>query len=224
METQNQGTEPQKETKSYYKTLEEKIVAMRLAFNNASLPEIYAKMLTVGYTHERIAGMIAKLDVLESKKLDQTKESAESVAALETFNLKKEELHGEFMSDLKLARVLFAGNTQARSLLGLDGSTPKAYSNWFDSFKNFYRQLAGNADIQTQAATVGISSDKVTSRLTALASVDVLRETARKESAEATAATDTRDEAFDAVYPLYTEYIKYAKIVLDDNQLKALGV
>lgn len=224
METQNQSSEPKKVTKSYYKTMEEKIVAMRLAFDNATLPEILAKMLTVGYTRERIGGMITKLNVLETKKLDQTKESAESVAALEAFNLKKEEIHNDFINDLKLTRILFAGNTQARSLLGLDGTTPKAYGSWFDTYKNFYHQLAGNTDMQTQAATVGITAATVKARLDGLATVDVLRETARKENSEATAATDARDEAFDAVYPLYTEYIKYAKIVLDDNQLKALGV
>ena len=99
METQNQSTEPKKVTKSYYKTMEDKIVAMRLAFDNATLPEILAKMLTVGYTRERIDAMIAKLDVLEQKKLDQTKESAESVAAVETFNRAKEELHADFIND-----------------------------------------------------------------------------------------------------------------------------
>ena len=130
METQNQSTEPKKVTKSYYKTMEDKIVAMRLAFDNATLPEILAKMLTVGYTRERIDAMIAKLDVLEQKKLDQTKESAESVAAVETFNRAKEELHADFINDLKLLRILFTANTQARSLLGLDGTTPKAYRDW----------------------------------------------------------------------------------------------
>lgn len=224
METQNQSTEPKKVTKSYYKTMEDKIVAMRLAFDNATLPEILAKMLTVGYTRERIDAMIAKLVVLEQKKLDQTKESAESVAAVETFNRAKEELHADFINDLKLLRVLFTANTQARSLLGLDGTTPKAYSDWFDTFKNFYRQLAGDAGMQALAATVGVTAEVVKARLDALAAVDVLRETARKENYEATAATDARDEAYDAVYPLYTEYIKYAKILLDDNQLKALGV
>ena len=224
METQNQSTEPKKVTKSYYKTMEDKIVAMRLAFDNATLPEILAKMLTVGYTRERIDAMIAKLDVLEQKKLDQTKESAESVAAVETFNRAKEELHADFINDLKLLRILFTANTQARSLLGLDGTTPKAYGNWFDTFKNLYRQIKSDANMQALAATVGVTAEVVKTRLDALAAVDVLRETARKEGAEATAATDARDVAYDEVYPLYTEYIKYAKILLDANQLKALGV
>lgn len=224
METQNQDSTAKKVTKSYYKTLDEQIVAMQLTFSNATLPDIYAKMLTVGYTEERINDMKAKLDVLETKRIELKKETADSVVAQDAYKHKKDEVHTNYINHIKLVRILFAGNVHARTLLRLEGATPITFSKWNDVLKNFYRQLGGNAELQTQAATIGITAQIVNAQLEALATVDVLRETAHKESAGVSAAYDARDQAYDVVHPLYAEYVKYAKIVLDDNQLKALGV
>ena len=226
METtqENPGTEGKTTSKSHYKSLDKQITAMKLAFDNVTLPEIFAKMQTVGYTTERIEGMKANLSTLETKKLIQVKESAEQSNEQKKFDDKKDEVHGLYMNHVKLLRIYFAGNVHARALLNLDGTTPKAYSHWSDTLKNFYHQLADDADIQAQASTVGVSSDVVNAQITALETVNTLRESLKKESAEATAATDARDAAFDVVYPQYTELIKYAKIILDENQLKALGV
>ena len=221
---QNPGTEVKTTSKNRYKSLDEQIVAMQLAFDNVMIPEIFAKMQTVGYTQERINGMKTNLATLETKKLIQVKESAEQSSVQKVFDDKKEEVHGLYMNHVKLLRVYFAGNVHARALLNLDDATPKAYSSWSDTLKNFYHQLAGEPRIQTQAATVGVTQDVVNAQIAALEAVNTLRESVKKESAEATAATDARDAAFDVVYPQYTELIKYAKIVLDENQLKALGV
>ena len=118
--------------KNYHDTLDESIIKMKLAFGNASLPEIFVVMVTVGYTLEKIAALNAELAQLEDLYQDQI---------------------------LALAELL---------------------NN---------------------------------------------REDLRKETADAQKATDARDSAFDALYPKYAEYIKYAKILLPNNQLlEALGI
>ena len=66
---------------------------------------------------------------------------------------------------------------------------------------------------------------KVAAQRQAIAEVQSLKESQSKESAEAQAATDARDAAFDALYPQYADYIKYAKVLLAGNQvLEAIGV
>ena len=221
---QNPGTEVKTTSKSHYKSLDEQIVAMKLAFDNAMLPGIFAKMQTVGYSMERINGMKMNLATLENQKLIQVREYAEQTREQEKYIAKKDEVHAVYINHSKLLRIYFAGNVHARALLNLDATTPKAYSSWSDSLKNFYHQIAGNFEIQNQIASIGITNDVINAQISAIESVNALRESVTKESAEATAATDARDAAFDVVYPQYSEYIKYAKILLDENQLKALGV
>ena len=62
METkENATTEVKKVTKSHYETFDEKITKMKVTLDNATLPQIFAIMVTVGYTVEKIDDMKTKL-------------------------------------------------------------------------------------------------------------------------------------------------------------------
>ena len=109
--------------------------------------------------------------------------------------------------------------------LQLDIAIPKAYPEWVQLLTNFYAQITSNAALQAKVLTVGITAATVTAQSQALLVLQTLKESLRKETAEAQTATNTRDRAFDALYPQYSEYIKYAKILLAGNQtLEAIGV
>ena len=107
----------------------------------------------------------------------------------------------------------------------LDSENPKAIAAWTQLVTNFYAQLSSQYDLRQEAEGVGITSASVMAQIQALAELENLKQSLRKETSEAQAATDARDRAFDALYPKYTEYIKYAKVLLPDNQLlEAIGV
>lgn len=165
---------------------------------------------------------LAELEVLCQA---QSKESAEKFDENEKFKLKKEEVDSVFGIHRGLLRILFNRDIHAWKTLRLDESIPKGYPAWFQLVSNFYSQLADMPDLQSKATAVGITEAKVAAQKQAIAVLQSLKESQRKESAEAQAATDARDKAFDALYPQYTEYIKYAKILLAGNQaLEAIGV
>ena len=124
-----------------------------------------------------------------------------------------------------MLKILLKGNVHAQSILKLYDAKPKAFGAWQDLVTNFYAQLEATPDLLAKAATVGISSDSVSAQKKKMADLQALKESQRKETAEAQAATDARDRAFDELYPLYSEYIQYAKVLLADNQtLEAIGV
>ena len=55
--------------------------------------------------------------------------------------------------------------------------------------------------------------------------MQTLKESQRKETAEAQQATENRDRAYDEVLQLHAEYVKYARVLLSDSQaLEAIGV
>lgn len=143
----------------------------------------------------------------------------------EKFDNKKAEINAGFNQHRALTRILFKGDIQAWVSLQLDTANPKAYPAWVQLLTNFYSQITATPALQEKVQTVGITATTVSAQAQALLDLQILKESLRKETAEAQIATDTRDRAFDALYPQYSEYIKYAKILLAGNQaLEAIGV
>ena len=89
--TENPTTEAPKPQQSKYETIDETIVKMKLTFDNATLPEIFAAMVVVGYTEAKIAELQAKLSNLETLQQVQTKEYAEQYSETEEFKKHIEE-------------------------------------------------------------------------------------------------------------------------------------
>lgn len=223
--TENPTNEAPKTSKRHFDTLEESIAKMKLAFGNASLPEIFAVMVTVGYTAEKIAGLNAELAQVETLYRAQIKEHADESEEQQRFTDKRADINKGFNQHRALSRILFKGDVNAWVTLQLDTENPKAFAIWIQLVINFYSQFASNPALMTKAQGVGITHATISAQQLALADLQTLKENLRKETAEAQAATDARDRAFDALYPKYSEYIQYAKILLPNNQLlEALGV
>jgi hypothetical protein len=221
--TENSPAEAKKTSKTHYQTLDEKITKMKVTFDNASLPEIFVIMVTIGYNAEKIDGMKAKLDQLILLNAKQVKESADQTAAQDEFDKKKAEINKVFNTHRGLLRILFKENVQARTTLQLDVENPAAYGNWNQLITKFYVQLS-DPDLLAKASTVGVTAQKVGEQKQALTDLDALKDLIIKEGGEATGATNDRDIAFDELYPQYSDYVKYAKLLLPDDLLKMLGI
>jgi hypothetical protein len=168
--------------------------------------------------------MKGSLTHLEGLQQVQIKEYAEQFAETEKFDLKRSEIDELYTKQKALAKILFKGNVHAQTILLLLDAKPKAYSAWLQQVTNFYAQLTA-PELLAKATPVGITAVSVAAQKQGLADLQALKDSQRKETAEAQQATETRDAAFDQLYPLYSEYIKYAKIMLAGNQmLEAIGV
>lgn len=223
--TTNQPTEVITTSKRHYDTMDQSIAKMKLAFSNASLPEIFAVLAVVGYTDEKIAGLNADLAKLELLCQGQIKEYADKGDEQKKFSNKRAEVNKLFNQHRDLARILFKNNTHARISLQLDAENPAAYPAWVQLVTNFYSQLASNPGLQSKANIVSITESAVADQIQGLADVQGLKDSLRKETAEAESATELRDTAFDELFAQYVEYIRYAKVLLHDNQmLEAIGV
>ena len=221
---QNITTEVVKTQQNPHVSIGDSIAKMKLAFDNALWHEIFEPMQTVGYTEEKITGMKGSLTHLESLQQVQIKEYAEQFAETEKFDLKRTEIDELYTRQKALAKILFKGNVHAQTILLLLDAKPKAYSAWVQQITNFYAQLTA-PELIAKATPVGITVVSVAAQKQGLADLQALKDSQRKETAEAQQATETRDAAFDQLYPLYSEYIKYAKIMLAGNQmLEAIGV
>jgi len=224
METkENATTEVKKVTKSHYETFDEKITKMKVTLDNATLPQIFAIMVTVGYTVEKIDDMKTKLSELVSLNAEQVKESAEQSAEQTKFDNLRKDINTLFNTHRGMLRIFFKGNDPAYKTLQLNVENPAAFGNWNQLVKRFYVQLA-KPEMLAQTAAISITKETVTAQQQALVELDSHKDNIIKESGDAVGATHTRDTAYDEFYPLYSDYVKYAKLLLPDNLLKMLGI
>lgn len=223
--THNPTPEAPKSAKNNYVSIDEMIVRMKLTFGNAKLPTIFPVMETVGYSILRIDDMQSKLTVLESLQQTQTKEYAEQFAESEKYAAKRNEIDVIFTKHRALTKILFKTQTEARAALKLDHAKPLAYADWYQMAVSFYNLLPANAAMLAKAQTIGITADELATQKQALIDLQTLKESQRKETAEAQQASENRDRAYDELLPLHTEYLKYARVLLSDSQaLEAIGV
>ncbi len=166
-----------------------------------------------------------KVTEIETLTQQQKKEYGEQYAKTNEFEKKKEEVDKIYKKDLALARIFFKKDPQAIVTLELDGTRKSAYGSWYKQVSNFYAQLLGNADFLTKMQPVGVTKEKINEINEQLKEVEHLKEEQKKEMGEAQKATEVRDNAFDELYPHYSEMIEFAKILLENNQLlESIGI
>ena len=211
--------------KNYYMSLNESIAQMKIVFVNAKQPEILAALQTVGYTETKLDGLTAELTDLENLCERQLMEYAEQNAETQRFYEKKDALNATFITHRNLVKIIFKNNLQAQVALNLNAPVKTAYAEWLRMISNFYSQLSKSAEGKAAVAGIGITQPVIDAALSGIAELTSLKDSQKKETAEAQAATERRDIAFDTLYEKYTDLMSYAKALLKGNQaLEALRI
>ncbi len=222
-----ENTNPQSgnSARNQYVSAEQLIAKMKVAFTNAKQPEILAELGTVGITETHLDDYLTEISNLEQLSQQQIREYGEQYAATDLFNKKREAIDATFVRHRNLAKIIFKGDRQANTTLGIDDGRKQAYAAWYQQVNNFYSQILANPDFKTKAATVNIDDAAIAAQQAALHEVSALKESQKKELGEAQRATDTRDAALDLLYPKYTQLVAFAKVLFPNDQtLEKLGI
>lgn len=227
METnENLLPEEQKTAKrSSHKSIPQRIAEMKIATANAQHPPVSDYLAKVGYTQESLQALNDEVLNVENLDLNQRKEYSEQYVETEKMNAKRLGVNRIYMGHVALARIMFKRNTEAQVKLNLAGRQKEAYAAWLKDVKSFYTQLAANAPLMAEALKKGFLQADIDTVLVEIAALEKLKETQKKETAEAQMATEARDAAFDAVSEKVSEMIAYAKALMGaDQALEALGI
>ncbi|MCO7316229.1 hypothetical protein PG592_00495 [Riemerella anatipestifer] len=201
-------------------SLEEWISRMKLAFSNAKLPEINPQLSVLGYTETKLDELLSQVSALEALHQTQKKEYAEQYEETRKLEEKRKAIDEQYKTHLALCRVLFKKEVKATAALELSGTRKTAYSAC-----NFYAQLLQTPEFLAKVKTINLKEADLEAVKTLLSEAAALKESQKKETAEAQKATETRDQAFDELYPHYADLIAYAKAVLSNEQhLEAMGI
>ncbi|MBU4538448.1 MAG: hypothetical protein L6264_02240 [Weeksellaceae bacterium] len=223
----SENTNPQdgKKSRSKYVSAEQLIAKMKVAFTNAKEPEILSELATVGITETQLDDHLTEIGNLEQLSQQQKMEYGEQYAETDKFNLKREEIDAAFTRHRNLAKIVFKGDRQANTTLGIEAGRKQAYAAWFQQVSNFYAQILANPAFKAKAASVNIDDATIGAQQTALVAISALKESQKKELGEAQRATDIRDTALDLLYPKYTQLVAFAKVLFrDDQTLEKLGI
>lgn len=221
----NPNNEEGKSTKRQRVSLEEWISRMKLAFANAKLPEINPQLAILGYTEAKLDNLLSQVANLETLNQKQKKEYSEQYEETQKLDEKRKEIDEKYKRHLALCRVLFKKDVKATAALELNGKRKMAFSSWYQQVSNFYAQLLQTSEFLSKINGIGVAQTDLEAVKDLLSQAFILKESQKKETAEAQKATETRDKAFDDLYPHYADLIAYAKAVLSDEQhLEAMGI
>ncbi|MDY3324490.1 hypothetical protein PG637_02240 [Riemerella anatipestifer] len=219
------GNDDQSKKKQQRVSLEEWISRMKLAFANGKLPEINPYISVLGYTNTKLDDLLSEVSELENFHQQQKKEYSEQYEETQKLEEKRKEIDDKYKSHLALCRILFKKNVKAVSALELSGKRKIAFSSWYQQVSNFYTQLLQTPEFLNKIQTIGVQETDLNNVKSLLSEVFTLKESQKKETAEAQKATETRDKAFDELYPKYADLIAYAKVVLSNEQhLESMGI
>lgn len=206
-------------------SMEEWIQRMRLAFSNGKLPNIQEQMGLLGYTTEKLDDLLAKVARLEELHQIQKTEYAQQYAETEKFDQKFSEINDLYTRHLAFCKILFKGDRLASAALEFSGKRKTAYSDWLVQVGNFYSQLLKNPAFIAKLQTINIKEEDLKLVQHKLSEIITLKESQKKETAEAQKATEVRNKFFDELYPQYSKFVAYAKVVFAHSQeLEALGI
>lgn len=221
----NPAEEPKTSRRRDYKSAAQRISEMKIAIANAQLSPVADALKTVGYTDESLAALQNEVAEVENLDLAQQKEYGEQFSETDKVDTKRAEIAQTHLRHLALARIMFRGNTEAQVKLNLAGRQKRAYAPWLKDVKSFYAQLTGTPQLLDVALTRGIPQADIDAVLAEISALEKLKESQKKETAEAQTATEARDAKLDEVEEKYHEMVNYAKVLLGaDQSLEALGI
>lgn len=211
-ETPNNGR-----SKSDYVTIDEFILLINTALNNANHPEIEPLLTKRGYTSANIAGikpMVASLEALNQK---QKKEYSEQYKATDTYNTNWKLLKTIYAEHVELARIVLENDVSNFVQLGLNGRRKDSFSGYMQQAKLFYGNAIKSQPILDKLATKGITRKELEDAETLIKQVEDEKFNQNKEAGEAQQATKERDEAYDKLAKWYSEFKRTAIVALSSK-------
>lgn len=199
----------------------------RVALENAkNQPILASTMAEFGYDKAKIDEGWKILEETRTAFDFNNKEDQETIQARADFETKKLALETQYTLDRKKAKVVFRTDEVTIKKLALDGTLPKAYINWVETMRTFYKGIEADKTLQTKLATLKITPESVNEALTKITAMENARAIYLKEIGESQDSTKIKDSAFAKMDNWMRDFNAVAKIAMEDNPqlLESLGI
>ncbi|MCB9136091.1 MAG: hypothetical protein H6636_11730 [Anaerolineales bacterium] len=194
--------------------------------NAQEIPQIQEALARLNYTPEKfMEGMNLYHAAQGAVAVRQTR-LAEQMGKTEALKEVAKTARKGYMRHLKLARIAFQEDVEARIALGLDGTRADGLADWQKQANQFYANLQSTPAYRAALLPYNLTSAEITHGLAQLAAVQtayLARETARGLALQATL---DRDHALKVLKAWVSDMLTIARLALEDHpqRLEALGL
>jgi len=122
-----------------------------------------------------------------------------------------------YMTGVKIARIAFADDVQARATLRLAGVREKALGNWLVQASTFYQNLLAYPALLAKMAPFGYDAARLTEELALVRAVETANQRQEAAKGAARAATQDRDARLRALQAWMSDFRVIAPIALVEN-------
>ncbi len=193
-------------------TLEQTRVALENAKNQ---PIIAEELAELGYGEEKIAEgeqILADTRTLFDFKIQEDQETTDASVI---FKKEKEFLDDLYKKQRKKAKALFREEAEVLKRLGVEGQTPRAFTNWLETVRKFYTNATD--EILGRLAPIKVTQQDITTGLEQIKVVETARAEYLREVGESQDATKQKDAAFAKIDKWMQQFYAVADIALEDH-------
>ena len=207
-------------------SIDQRLLNAQVAIDNSiNAPEILAVVTLYGYDLARLQAALALyhevMDLVAAQKReygDQYEATAVMRAAWETADL-------AYKLTLKLARLVFKNDADARGALLLSGSRKLTIGGWIEQVTVFYKNLLEDPALIAAMTAYNYDEAKLQAEADLVQVVVDANAVQEREKGQAVAATELRDAKIDELDEWLADYKVVAQVAFDDapQMLKQLG-
>jgi len=200
---------------------------VRLGIDNGQRAQEIADALAVyGFDAARMAEGAALLATAEDLQAVQKREYSEQYVATSALNNAFATADKVFSTHRKLAKLALRDEPEVQTRLMLNQHKKQALDPWLGQAGVFYKNILAEPELLAAMGKYNITAQILQEGQAAVVNVANLNADQEKEKSEAQKATQTRNEALDALDEWYVEFRTVARIALEDDpqRLEALGL
>ena len=210
-----------------YRPPEERLDRARVALDNAQTdPALQDGLAAFGYDAARLQEGQGLLAAAQGAQEAHAAEYGDQYAATDELRAARETAETTYMRHVKVARVAFSEDRDARSALMLDGRRKRPLGAWLRQAHTFYQNALASEDLLAGLARFGITAEDLQAAQAQLDTLETADTRQEKEKGEAQRATQQRDEAVDALDAYMSDFRNIARVAFEEDpqQLEKLRI
>lgn len=213
-------------TKKARLSIAEQLLAAQIAIDGSMADaEILTAVSPFGYPLERFQAARALYEEAGTLMNVQKREYGEQYGATQAMEAAWEAANAAYTVTLKIARIAFKNDPDARQSLMLGGVRKRSFYGWLEQVFALYGNMIGHADSMAAMAPFGYDQAKLEAEAALVEAARAANLAQEREKGEAHAATRARDAKLDELNEWVADYKVIATIALstDGQKLEGLG-
>lgn len=207
-------------------SIAEQLLAAQVAIDGSMADEeILTAVSPYGYPLERFEAAKTLYEETRTRVNRQKREYGEQFSATQEMEAAWEAADAAYTDTLKIARIAFKNDPDARQSLMLGGNRKRSFYGWLSQADALYGNMIGHPASMAAMAPFGYDQAKLEAEAALVEDARAANLAQEREKGEAHAATRARDAKLDELNEWVADYKVIATIALpvDGQKLESLG-